>query len=60
MLVLLVAGAKILAVKADTSIELAHLPFQHACLTWPACLVGLPALLARLPFRPTCLVCACY
>jgi hypothetical protein len=32
MLVLLVAAAKILAVKAGKSIHLAHLPCQPACL----------------------------
>jgi len=32
MLVLLVATAKILAAKAGTSIHLARLPFQPACL----------------------------
>jgi hypothetical protein len=44
LLVLLVAAAKILAVKAGTSIHLARLPCQ------PICLVGSPA----------ALFCACY
>jgi hypothetical protein len=50
MLVLLVASAKILAVKAGTTINPAHLP------CWPTCLVGPPALLAHLPCWPNCLV----
>jgi hypothetical protein len=39
MLVLLVAAAKILAVKAGTSVHLTRLPRQPTCLTRSACLV---------------------
>ncbi len=44
MLDLLVAVAKILAVKVGTFINLACMPRQPTCLTWPSCLVGSPAL----------------
>jgi len=54
-----VAAAKILAVKAGTSIDLPPTMQAH-------CLAGPPALLAHLPYWPTCmmtlpacLVCAC-
>jgi len=67
MLVFLIANAKILAVKAGTSIHLACLPCQPACLVslpalsaslpcQPACLVSQPALSASLPCQPACLV----
>jgi hypothetical protein len=49
MLVLSVVSAKTLVVKVDTSIHLPCLP------CWPACLAGLPALLACLPCWPVCL-----
>jgi hypothetical protein len=59
LIVILVATAKILAVKAGTSLDwpacFIGLPALFACLLyWPACFVGLPALLAcLLCFVPT-------
>jgi hypothetical protein len=50
MLVLIVAGAKILRVKAGISVDLPCLPCQ------PACLVSLPALSTCQPCQPVCLV----
>jgi hypothetical protein len=40
MLGLLVATTKILEVKAETSLNLAHLPCQPACPNRPTCLVS--------------------
>ncbi len=67
MLVVLATAARILAVKASTSIHLAGLPCQPTCLIslpalpsflpcQPSCLVSLPALSAFLPCQPSCLV----
>ncbi len=50
MLVLIVAIAQILAIKAGASIDPPHLSCQQSCLVSP------PALSAHLPSQPTCLV----
>jgi hypothetical protein len=44
--VLFVATAKILAVKAGTTIDQPYLPFWPTCLTLPACHVSLAALVS--------------